>query len=134
MSDNPQEMLHHLSLPVADLDRSAELYDAALSALGYRRVCVGKNFVGYGIEDDKDKFAIKEIQPSIPAGPGFHLAISAPSQAAVDRFHETALARGASDNGVPGLRKHYGLNYYAAFIIDLDGHRIEAVINEPAES
>ena len=125
-----REMLHHLSLPVADLERSAELYDAALSALGYRRVCAAKNFVGYGIEDDKDKFAIIETRPSIPAGPGFHLAIGAPSQEAVDRFHEIALLHGARDDGAPGLRQHYGPNYYAAFIVDLDGHRIEAVINE----
>jgi catechol 2,3-dioxygenase-like lactoylglutathione lyase family enzyme len=51
-------MLHHISLPVADLQRAAALYDAALSALGYRRVCSGDDFAGYGVEDDKDKFSI----------------------------------------------------------------------------
>ncbi len=123
-------MLHHISLPVSDLEKSMQLYDAALSALGYRRVCSGKAFAGYGIEDNKDKFTIKQIDPSASAGSMFHLAFSAPGEAAVDRFHAAALANGAIDDGPPGYRKHYGPNYYAAFIIDLDGHRIEAVIND----
>ncbi len=124
-------MLHHLSLPVADLERSSSLYDAALSALGYRRVCSGNGFAGYGVDDGKDKFAIKHATPSASAGPRFHLAFSAPSREAVDAFHKAALRHGAADNGEPGLRPHYGPNYYAAFIIDLDGHRIEAVCNAP---
>ena len=123
-------MLHHISLPVTSIEKSSVLYDAALSALGYKRVCSGDDFTGYGIEDGKDQFAIKQIDPSASAGPRFHLAFSAPSHEAVDHFHEIALSNGATDNGKPGLREHYGPNYYAAFIIDLDGHRIEAVINE----
>ena len=127
-------MLHHISLPVADLQRSSALYDAALAALGYRRVCSGKDYAGYGIEDDKDKFSIKHIVPSASAGPRFHLAFAAPSQQAVDAFHQAALAHGATCDGAPGLRPHYGPTYYAAFIIDLDGHRIEAVHSPPTES
>ena len=123
-------MLHHASLPVADLQHSTELYDAALSTLGYRRVCSGKDFTGYGIEDNKDKFSIKAVNTARSAGAGFHLAFSAPSIDAVDRFHAVALLNGATDDGAPGYRDHYGPNYYAAFIVDLDGHRIEAVINE----
>lgn len=121
-------MLHHISLPVSDLKRSSKLYDVILSTLGYRRVCTGKGFAGYGIEDDEDVFALKEVRPAAAAGPGFHLAFSAPSRASVDAFHESALANGATDNGKPGIRAHYGPNYYAAFIIDPDGHRIEAVV------
>ena len=120
-------MLHHISLPVADMQASTLLYDAALSALGYRQVCNGQDFVGYGVEDDKDKFAIKHISPSANAGPRFHLAFTAPSQESVHLFYEAALKFGATDNGAPGLRPHYGPTYYAAFIIDLDGHHIEAV-------
>lgn len=123
-------MLHHISLPVANIEKSTALYDAALSALGYRRVCSGKDFAGYGIEDGNDQFAIKQINPSTSAGPRFHLAFSAPSRKAVDQFYEVALSNGATDNGNPGLRKQYSPTYYAAFIIDLDGHRIEAVIDE----
>jgi len=121
-------MLHHISLPVADLKRSSELYDVILSTLGYRRVCEAQGFTGYGIEDDNDMFALKETRPAAAAGPGFHLAFSAPSRAAVDEFHKAALANGATDDGKPGLRAHYGPNYYAAFIVDPDGHRIEAVV------
>lgn len=66
---------------------------------------------------------------SAAAGPGFHIALAAPSREAVHAFHEAALQHGASDNGPPGPRPHYGPNYYAAFSIDLDGHRIEAVHN-----
>ena len=122
-------MLHHISLPVTDLERSARLYDGALAALGYRRVFSSETFVGYGIEDGKDKFAIVASENAISAGAGFHLALAAPSREAVDRFYQIALELGALSNGAPGLRLHYGPHYYAAFIIDPDGHHIEAVIN-----
>jgi len=122
-------MIHHASLPVVDLERSAALYDAALAALGYRRVLNALGFVGYGVEDGKDKLALKQTTQSEPAAPGFHLALAAPSREAVDAFYAAALLHGATDNGRPGLRAHYGPRYYAAFIIDLDGHRIEVVHN-----
>ena len=124
-------MLHHVSLPVEDLEKSSTLYDAVLSELNYRRVCSGADFAGYGIEENRDKFALKRVTPSASAGPGFHLAFSAPSKEAVIRFYDLALEHGALGNGEPGIRAHYGPGYYAAFIIDFDGHRIEAVINEP---
>ncbi len=123
----PVGMLHHLSLPVARLEKSSALYDAALQELGYRRVCSSDGFTGYGVRDGEDKFALKHAVPSASAGPRFHVAFAAPSRDAVDAFHKAALQHGASDNGGPGLRPHYGPTYYAAFIIDLDGHRIEAV-------
>ena len=124
-------MLHHISLPVADLERSSTLYDAALAALGYRQVSSSDGFVGYGVEDGKDKFAIKHAVPSASAGPRFHLAFAAPSRGAVDAFHRAALEHGAVDDGGPGPRPHYGSHYYAAFVVDFDGHRIEAVHNIP---
>ncbi len=105
------------------------LYDAALAALGYRRVLDAPGFAGYGVQEGRDKLSLKETPQAEAAGRGFHLALSAPSRAAVDGFHAAALAHGASDNGGPGLRSDYGPGYYAAFIIDLDGHRIEAVHN-----
>jgi len=120
-------MLHHASIPVADLDRATSLYDAALAPLGYRRVSDFPGFAGYGAEDGRDKFALIQTTLAVPAGPGFHIALAAPSPEAVRGFHEAALRHGASDNGAPGPRPHYGPTYYAAFIIDLDGHRIEAV-------
>ena len=124
-------MLHHISLGVGDLRRSAVFYDAALAALGYVRVWTDDTAVGYGLPGGGDKFAIKARGDSAAApGPGFHLALAAPDRAAVDRFHEAALREGGQDNGAPGLRPHYGPDYYAAFVVDPDGYRIEAVINQ----
>ena len=122
-------MLHHISLPVADLEKSAALYDTCLGELGYRRVCSGPEFAGYGLEDDKDAFALIALPNAKAAGEGFHLAFCAPSHSAIDAFHAAALRLGASDNGAPGYRPQYGASYYAAFFIDLDGHHIEAVLN-----
>ncbi len=120
-------MLHHVSLPVADLNAASAMYDAALAALGYQRAFTDATAVGYGIEPGKDKLCLKLVPDAKSAGPGFHLALAAPSTAAVDRFHAAALAHGARDNGAPGLRPQYGPSYYAAFVIDLDGHALEAV-------
>ena len=124
-------MLHHISLPVRDIAQSTALYDACLAKLGVRRVASASDFSGYGVEPGRDKLALKQANSATNAGPKFHLALTAPNPAAVDAFHRVALACGATDDGAPGLRPHYGPNYYAAFIQDLDGHRIEAVFNEP---
>jgi catechol 2,3-dioxygenase-like lactoylglutathione lyase family enzyme len=99
-------VLHHASLPVSDLGKSAQLYDAALAELGYRRVCGGMDFAGYGLEEGKDRFTIKQIHPAASAGSRFHLAFSAPSRDAVQRFHAAAIRNGAVDDGPPGPRRH----------------------------
>lgn len=128
-------MLHHLSFGVRDIRRSAAFYDAVFSTLGYVRVWEDMEegdpdaAVGYGYPGGDDKFALKlrgESQTTL--GAGFHLAFAAPSREAVDQFHKAALQHGGQDNGQPGLRPDYGANYYAAFVIDPDGHRIEAVV------
>ncbi|RFB89204.1 glyoxalase/bleomycin resistance/extradiol dioxygenase family protein [Rhizobium leguminosarum bv. trifolii] len=127
-------MLHHASLGVSDIERSVAFYDAALGALGYVRVWddirpgqTGQA-VGYGLPGGGDKLAIKHRPDGQrPAGPGFHLAFAAPSREAVDQFHAAAIAHGGDDNGGPGLRPHYGEHYYAAFVMDPDGHALEAV-------
>ncbi len=124
-------MLHHISFAVKDLEKSAAFYDSALEPLGYRRVCQAKNFIGYGIEDGKDKFAIASKGDSVSSpSSGFHLAFSAKNRDAVDLFYSAALENGGKNNGAPGLREQYGPNYYAAFVIDPDGYHVEAVINE----
>ncbi|WP_282268121.1 VOC family protein [Stenotrophomonas sp. PS02298] len=122
-------MLHHVSFPVRDLALSGAFYDAALGALGFRRVFEDDTAIGYGLVDDEDLFCLKLRDDASAASAGFHLAFAAPDRPAVDRFHASALAIGGSDNGAPGLRTDYGAHYYAAFLIDPDGHRIEAVIN-----
>ena len=125
-------MLHHVSLGVADLRRASAFYDAVLAPLGYVRVWTDANAVGYGEPGGGDKLAIKQRGPQAAApGAGFHLAFAAPDRASVARFHEAALLHGGADNGAPGLRQHYGPHYYAAYVIDPDGHALEAVVNTP---
>lgn len=123
-------MLHHLSLGVADLERAGTFYDAVLAALGYVRVWSDKTAIGYGPPGGGDKLAIKLVGAKAAApGPRFHVAFAAPSWRAVEDFHAEALKHGGRDNGGPGLRLDYGRNYYAAFVIDPDGHPLEAVID-----
>jgi catechol 2,3-dioxygenase-like lactoylglutathione lyase family enzyme len=127
-------MLSHISLGVVDLKRSASFYDATLSVLGYVRVWADDTAVGYGFPGGDDKLAIKLREAAHAPGPGFHLAFTARSQEAVTAFHQAALGHGGQDNGAPGLRPHYGPNYFAAFVVDPDGYQIEAVINAPDSS
>jgi len=125
-------MLHHISFGVSNLERSAAFYDAALAALGYVRVWTDSTAVGYGLAAGQDLFAVKlKASDAVAPGPGFHLAFTAPSREAIARFHAEALAHGGQDNGAPGLRPAYGPNYFAAFVIDPDGYRIEAVTTLP---
>jgi catechol 2,3-dioxygenase-like lactoylglutathione lyase family enzyme len=123
-------MLHHLSLGTADLGRAAAFYDAALAPLGIVRVWSHGDAVGYGAPGGDDKLAIKQRGGFVAPGPGFHLALAARSPADVDAFFRAAIAHGGTADGEPGLRAHYGPHYYAAFVIDPDGHRLEAVCNE----
>jgi len=125
-------MIHHLSLGVRDLHASARFYDAVLGALGLRRVFEDDDAIGYGIDDDEDILCLKLRPQAAPLGPGFHLAFAAPTRDAVDAFHAHGLAAGGGDNGGPGLREEYGPHYYAAFLIDPEGHRIEAVLKASA--
>jgi len=123
-------MLHHLSFAVSDLARSAAFYDAALTPLGYVRVWEDDEAVGYGLTGGGDKFAIKLRSHVIVPGEGFHVAFSAPSREAIDAFHTAALTNGGEDNGGTGFHPEYGDAYYAAFIIDPDGYRIEAALHK----
>lgn len=120
-------MLHHISFGVRDLALSGAFYDEALGALGFRRVFEDETAIGYGKVDGQDKFCLKVRPGAAAPGPGFHLAFAAPCRAAVDAFHQSALRVGGQDNGAPGVRPDYGPLYYAAFLVDPDGHRIEAV-------
>jgi catechol 2,3-dioxygenase-like lactoylglutathione lyase family enzyme len=120
-------MLSHLSFGVADLDRAVAFYEAALAPLGV--VCVWRNprGAGFGTPGGNDKLALFARGREVRApGAGFHLCFEAKDRAAVDGFHAAALAAGGTDAGAPGLRPHYGADYYAAFVIDRDGHKLEA--------
>ncbi|MGH6881967.1 VOC family protein [Hypericibacter sp.] len=126
-------MLGHLSFGVSNLARTTAFYDASMAALGYARVFTGPEYVGYGLSGtERDNLLlILQPKPVTPPGPGFHLAFIAPSREAVDRFHVAALQFGGVDQGAPGLRLHYGPTYYAAFVLDPDGYKLEATHQAP---
>ncbi len=127
-------MLHHISIGVSDLQRSGVFYDACLGPLGFRRVWEDirsgeqHQAIGYGVEDGKDKFALKERHSeSLSAGQGFHLAFTAPNRDAVAAFHAAAMALGATDRGGQKVWAEFGDSYFAAYVIDPDGWQLEAV-------
>ncbi|RKG92806.1 VOC family protein [Corallococcus terminator] len=123
-------MLDHTGIGVADVARSAAFYDAALGALGLRRVMqlpedLGTDGIGYG--RDHPIFWIDRFHPHSVKQ---HTAFAARSRAEVDAFHAAAMAAGGTDNGAPGLRSPatgYPQGYYAAFVLDPDGNNMEAV-------
>jgi catechol 2,3-dioxygenase-like lactoylglutathione lyase family enzyme len=120
-------MIAHISIGVRDVDRSRAFYDAALAPLGYRCIRAG-SMAGYGYGTDTISFWVVSAERPVAADEksGLHICFAAPDNAAVDAFHAAALRAGGHDNGAPGLRPMYGHDYYAAFIIDPDGYRIEA--------
>ncbi len=122
-------MITHLSLGVSDMARATRFYDVALQPLGFARVMEHDGAAGYG-PPERPQFWLNAVSAPIAETPGTHVAFLAPSRLAVDEFYAAALAAGGADNGGPGLRPHYHPHYYAAFVIDLDGHCIEAVCHQ----
>lgn len=123
-------MLSHVSLGVTDLVRSAAFYDAILAPLGQVRVWGNERGVGYGPPGGNDRLALFPRPDTHPAGDGFHLAFFAPDPDAVHAFHAAALAHGGTDEGSPGPRPRYGPDYYAAFVRDPDGHKLEVKVGD----
>jgi catechol 2,3-dioxygenase-like lactoylglutathione lyase family enzyme len=127
-------MIDHMGFVVSDLARSRLFYTQALAPLGYKLLVdmsaaeVGVDGVGFG-EPPKPDFWI--IGGGMITSPRVHLAFRAATRAAVDAFYKVAIAAGGRDNGPPGLRQHYHPNYYGAFVLDPDGHNIEAVCHDP---
>ena len=128
-------MIAHVSIGVRNIDKSKRFYDAALEPLGYKCLRAAKSLVGYGYGRDSIALWLFHAERPVPADEksGLHLCFAAPDAASVDAFHAAAIAAGGHDNGAPGLRPNYGPDYYAAFIIDPDGYRIEAYYG-PAET
>ena len=119
-------MLNHISIGVKDIARTKKFYDAVLKPLGYTLKSDGETSLGYG--DKAVALWISRSERPVPADTqsGLHVCFDAVSRKAVDEFHKAALATGGKDNGKPGLRADYGPNYYAAFVVDPDGYRLEA--------
>ena len=126
-------MLDHVSLGVRDLERSRRFYDAVLLPLGVVRIVdfeqrgsdYGAMAGSFGVE-----FTITIESNSTPSR-GMHLCFRAPDRAAVQAFHTAALHSGGQSDGKPGLRPEYHGDYFAAFVLDPDGHRVEAVCHAP---
>jgi len=127
-------MIDHVSLGVTDLERSRVFYDAVLKPLGVTRLHDYDGGLGYGVGEKANFWIGTPLDAGRPvrAGGGTHVAFTAPDRKAVDEFHRAALAAGAEDDGKPGLRPIYHPNYYGAFVLDPDGHKIEACCHAPA--
>lgn len=125
-------MIHHIDFAVTDFSRSREFYVRALAPLGLAPIMDrshddGRKLTGFGVLPDP-VFWIRNGEPLIGR---LHVAFTADSHAAVDAFHAAAIGAGGSDKGAPGLRPRYATHYYSAYVIDPDGHNIEAVCRTP---
>ena len=114
-------MLDHVAIPVRDLDASRKFYEPLFDRLGAKVMMEWPGGALFGTDDGM--VALRQSEDVMP----MHVAFRTTDRSSVDSFHETALAGGASDNGAPGVRADYHEHYYAAFVIDPDGHNIEAV-------
>ncbi|HZP78636.1 MAG TPA: VOC family protein [Pseudolabrys sp.] len=122
-------MFDHVSIGVRDIARTKRFYDAALKPLGLTCLSEGAESLGYG--RDKVGFWISASARPVAAdtASGLHFCFAAPDSASVDAFHAAALRAGGKDNGQPGVRPDYSETYYAGFVVDPDGYRLEAYCN-----
>ena len=117
-------MIDHVGFEVSDLKRSAAFYDVVFHALGGRRMHETEHAIAYGINGPVFWIVVRGRVP----GPGYgHIALSASGKAAVDAAYRSALASGGTDDGPPGPRPQYGRRYYACYMLDPDGLRVEVV-------
>jgi catechol 2,3-dioxygenase-like lactoylglutathione lyase family enzyme len=129
-------MIDHISVDVSDLKKSGHFYDNALKTLGYKKLMEaplefgGRLILGW-VDSAETELYIGE---GIRNEPRLHIAFRAENHKKVDEFYKAALAAGGKDNGKPGLRTEYHENYYGAFILDPDGHNIEAVCHDSHDS
>jgi catechol 2,3-dioxygenase-like lactoylglutathione lyase family enzyme len=120
-------MIDHVSVGVRDLDRAARFYEQTLASLGLSRLVTRSATIGFGRAYPEFWINLRADMPPVPRESGVHICLRAKSAGEVDAFHAAALDAGGRSDGVPGLRPHDRVRYYAAFIVDPDGNRIEAV-------
>ena len=120
-------MIDHVSVAVRDLQAAARFYGAVLATLGFAKLEDRPATVGFGKQYPEFWINLRSDLAPLPANSGAHVCFRARSTDLVDAFHAAALAAGGADDGAPGLRPQHGEGYYAAFIRDPDGNRIEAV-------
>ena len=128
-------MIDHAGLSITDPVKSRRFYEEALAPLGYEVLMEvpaeftgGVMVIGLGVAPKPDFW----VHQGTPQKPPVHVAFRADSRAIVDQFYAAAIKAGGKDNGPPGLRPHYHKDYYGAFVLDPDGHNIEAVCHDPA--
>ncbi len=119
-------ILNHVSIGTKDLEKAVEFYDAVLSTLDIKRSHYIENITA-GYDDNMEFWVTYPWDGQASSGNGVHIAFSAPSKESVDSFDKTAIELGGTCEGKPGLRPIYSETYYAAFVQDLDGNKIEAV-------
>jgi catechol 2,3-dioxygenase-like lactoylglutathione lyase family enzyme len=129
-----QVVIDHLTVGVSDLEASRRFYTLALEPLGFTEVGAWSDAnrdiaVAFGLKKADDFIISDQYEP----GGQLHIAFAADNREQVDAFHKAALAAGGQDNGGPGSRPEYSENYYAAFVLDPNGHNVEAVCHSPAE-
>jgi catechol 2,3-dioxygenase-like lactoylglutathione lyase family enzyme len=120
-------MFDHISIGVRDIARAKAFYDRTLEPIGYRRLSDGEDSIGYGKETVG--LWIGVTNSPVPDDPtsGLHVCFAAPDRDSVAKFHAAALAAGGRGNGKPGIRADYGADYFAAYVVDSDGYRLEAL-------
>jgi catechol 2,3-dioxygenase-like lactoylglutathione lyase family enzyme len=120
-------MIDHISVGVSDLERAARFYEATLAALGLSRLVTRPVTIGFGKNYPEFWINLRAGMAQVSTESGSHVCLRAKSTAEVDEFHAAALKAGGLSDGAPGLRPHDRVRYYAAFVLDPDGNRIEAV-------
>jgi catechol 2,3-dioxygenase-like lactoylglutathione lyase family enzyme len=120
-------MIDHISVGVADLDRAARFYEAVLASLGLSRLVTRPRTIGFGRSYPEFWINLRPGMAKVAPESGVHICLRAKAAAEVDAFHAAALTAGGVSDGAPGIRPHDRVKYYAAFVIDPDGNRIEAV-------
>jgi catechol 2,3-dioxygenase-like lactoylglutathione lyase family enzyme len=125
-------MIDHISVAVRDLERAARFYEATLATLGLSRLVTRPATIGFGKAYPEFWINLRATMTAVEEGSGVHICLRAKSSGEVDAFHAAALSAGGRSDGAPGIRPHDRVKYFAAFVIDPDGNRIEAV-TFPAE-
>jgi catechol 2,3-dioxygenase-like lactoylglutathione lyase family enzyme len=129
-------VIDHVSIPVADLERAGAFYDAVLATLGLSRRRERPGAIGYGPDARAAPvfwILARAREGGASPGVGLHVSFEAPDRASVAAFHAAALRWGGRDAGAPGLRPQYTRPFYGAFVLDLDGFKVEAVCRRTAQ-
>ena len=120
-------MIDHISVGVSDLERSAKFYEAAFAPLGLTKLIVRPANIGFGKTYPEFWINLRAGMKPVPPETGIHICLRAKTTAEIGAFYDAALKAGGKDDGAPGQRPHFSVKYYAAFVTDPDGNRIEVV-------